>query len=75
MFEPVHATVLGEVGMRPASSPKQGGAMNQRNQTMGMSWGRFAAMIAVSTVIMFFLMYQLVLRHDGCDAGVHVVDV
>ena len=25
-----------------------------------MSWGRFAAMIAVSTFIMFFLMYQLV---------------
>lgn len=25
-----------------------------------MSWGRFGAMIAVSTVIMFFLMYQLV---------------
>src|SRR3546814_230553 len=27
---------------------------------MSMSWGRFAAMIATSTVIMFFLMYQLV---------------
>lgn len=25
-----------------------------------MSWGRFAAMVAVSTFIMFFLMYQLV---------------
>jgi hypothetical protein len=27
---------------------------------MKMSWGRFGAMIATSTVIMFFLMYQLV---------------
>lgn len=31
---------------------------------MGMSWGRFAAMIAVSVVIMFFLMYQLVYSPD-----------
>jgi hypothetical protein len=31
---------------------------------MGMSWGRFAAMIAVSTFIMFFLMYQLVYSLD-----------
>lgn len=30
----------------------------------GMGWGRFAAMIATSTVIMFFLMYQLVYRFD-----------
>src|SRR5690606_958691 len=27
---------------------------------MKMGWGRFAAMIATSSVIMFFLMYQLV---------------
>lgn len=33
--------------------------MNQRHE-MSMSWRRFAAMIAVSTVVMFFLMYQLV---------------
>ena len=32
----------------------------EREKQMGMSWGRFAAMIAVSTLIMFFLMYQLV---------------
>ena len=31
---------------------------------MKMSWGRFAAMIAASTVIMFFLMYQLVYSAD-----------
>lgn len=29
-------------------------------QAMRMSWGRFFAMIGTSTVIMFFLMYQLV---------------
>ena len=29
-------------------------------QPMNMGWGRFAAMIAASTTIMFFLMYQLV---------------
>lgn len=33
--------------------------MDQHRET-GMGWGRFAAMIATSTVIMFFLMYQLV---------------
>jgi peptidoglycan/LPS O-acetylase OafA/YrhL len=33
-------------------------------QMMKMSWGRFAAMIASSTVIMFFLMYQLVYSAD-----------
>lgn len=32
--------------------------------TMGMGWGRFAAMIATSTLIMFFLMYQLVYSWD-----------
>ena len=31
---------------------------------MSMGWGRFAAMIATSTVIMFFLMYQLVYSWD-----------
>lgn len=31
-----------------------------RHETMSMGWGRFAAMIATSTFIMFFLMYQLV---------------
>ena len=38
--------------------------MDQQKQMMGMSWGRFAAMIAISTVIMFFLMYQLVYSFD-----------
>jgi len=34
--------------------------MEQQNQSMNMGWGRFAGMIAASTVVMFFLMYQLV---------------
>jgi hypothetical protein len=33
-------------------------------QAMKMGWGRFAAMIATSTVVMFFLMYQLVYSAD-----------
>lgn len=31
-----------------------------RNEMTSMGWGRFALMIATSSVIMFFLMYQLV---------------
>lgn len=38
--------------------------MEQKQEMMSMSWGRFAAMIAVSTFIMFFLMYQLVYSLD-----------
>lgn len=39
--------------------------MQQHQQHMTkMGWGRFAAMIAASTVIMFFLMYQLVYSAD-----------
>ncbi|ODR88983.1 DUF305 domain-containing protein [Sinorhizobium alkalisoli] len=35
-----------------------------QHKMMSMGWGRFAAMIATSTVIMFFLMYQLVYSWD-----------
>jgi len=38
--------------------------MEHQAHKMTMSWGRFAAMIAVSTFIMFFLMYQLVYSLD-----------
>ena len=38
--------------------------MDQHKETMGMSWGRFAAMIVTSVVIMFGLMYQLVYSTD-----------
>lgn len=38
--------------------------MDQPRQTMGMSWSRFAAMIATSTFVMFPLMYQLIYTPD-----------
>jgi hypothetical protein len=38
--------------------------MEQQKQMMGMSWSRFAAMIAISTFIMFFLMHQLIYSLD-----------
>jgi Cu/Ag efflux pump CusA len=36
----------------------------RQHRMMHMSWGKFSAMIATSTVIMFFLMYQLVYSFD-----------
>lgn len=38
--------------------------MGHQGKMMSMSWGRFAAMIATSTFIMFFLMYQLIYSLD-----------
>ncbi|MEA5602960.1 DUF305 domain-containing protein [Nostoc sp. UHCC 0252] len=38
--------------------------MDQQKQMLEMGWGRFAAMIATSTFIMFFLMYQLIYSLD-----------
>ncbi len=38
--------------------------MNQQNEMMKGSWAKFAGMIATSTVIMFFLMYQLIYTLD-----------
>lgn len=38
--------------------------MDEKREMTGMGWGRFAAMIATSTFIMFFLMYQLVYSFD-----------
>ncbi|MGZ5445366.1 MAG: DUF305 domain-containing protein [Thermoanaerobaculia bacterium] len=38
--------------------------MDQQKEMMHMSWGRFAGMIAISTIIMFGLMYQLVYAAD-----------
>ena len=45
--------------------------MEQHNQKMGMSWGRFAGMIATSTAIMFFLMYQLIYTLDHATLSVN----
>lgn len=36
----------------------------KHEQMMAMSWGRFAGMIGTSTIVMFFLMYQLVYSTD-----------
>lgn len=38
--------------------------MDQNKQSKSMGWSRFALMIATSTFIMFFLMYQLVYTFD-----------
>lgn len=37
---------------------------DQPTRMMRMTWGRFAAMIAISTFVMFFLMYQLIYSLD-----------
>ena len=42
-----------------------------RNQGMHMGWGRFAAMIATSSFIMFFLMYQLVYSADHATFSIN----
>jgi hypothetical protein len=44
--------------------------MDQHEQ-MGMGWGRFAAMIGTSVVIMFFLMYQLIYTVDHATFSVN----
>jgi hypothetical protein len=38
--------------------------MDRQERGVGMGWGKFAAMIATSVVVMFFLMYQLVYSFD-----------
>lgn len=45
--------------------------MDQHEKGMGMSWGRFAAMIATSSVIMLVLMYQLVYSFDHATFSVN----
>ena len=46
-------------------------AMGGQGHMMKMGWGRFAAMIATSTVIMFFLMYQLVYEADHLELSLN----
>jgi hypothetical protein len=58
-----------ETEKRDQSAATSGPSRNERMQggshhSMRMGWGRFIAMIATSTVIMFFLMYQLVYEAD-----------
>ena len=39
-------------------------AHQEHGRMMKMGWGMFAAMVATSTIVMFFLMYQAVYRFD-----------
>ncbi len=43
----------------------------QKHQTTHMSWGKLGAMIATSTLIMFFLMYQLVYSFEHVTFSVN----
>jgi hypothetical protein len=45
--------------------------MRRQEKSMRMSWSRFVAMITSSTVIMFFLMYQLVYSFDHATFSVN----
>jgi hypothetical protein len=45
--------------------------MEQHEREMSMGWGRFAAMIATATFIMFFLMYQLIYSLDHATFSVN----
>jgi len=45
--------------------------MDEHERKMQMGWGRFAAMIATSTFIMFFLMYQLIYTIDHATFSVN----
>ena len=45
--------------------------MDQQKNPMRMGWGKFGAMIATSTFIMFFLMYQLVYEADHATFSVN----
>ena len=47
------------------------GDQRQGVHMMKMGWGRFAVMIATSTFIMFFLMYQLVYEADNLTFSVN----
>jgi len=50
--------------MRHAERGQEPSGMDHEKQKMGMSWGKFAATIATSTCVMFFLMYQLIYSLD-----------
>jgi hypothetical protein len=45
--------------------------MEQRDHGMRMSWAKFAGMIATSTFLMFFFMYQLVYSFDHATFSVN----
>jgi hypothetical protein len=43
----------------------------RHEQMMAMSWGRFAGMIGTSTIVMFFLMYQLIYSTDHATFSIN----
>jgi hypothetical protein len=45
--------------------------MEPNDNKMNASWGKFAAMIGVSVVVMFFLMYQLVYSLDHATFSIN----
>ena len=45
--------------------------MERKDGMMGMSWGKFAAMIATSVFVMFFLMYQLIYSLDHATFSIN----
>jgi uncharacterized membrane protein len=49
----------------------QGVTVEQQKQMMGASCGKFAAMIATSTIVMFFLMYQLIYSLDHATFSIN----
>jgi hypothetical protein len=50
--------------MRGVALHEEDAAMETPKHDMSMGWGRLALMIGLSTIIMFFLMYQLVYSFD-----------
>ena len=44
---------------------------HEHRMKMSMGWGRFAAMIGTSVVVMFFLMYQLIYSLDHAEFSVN----
>src|SRR5574338_350171 len=53
------------------ASSRSRGTMDQSKDRMSMTWSRFAAMIGMSTLIMFFLMYQLVYSLDDAMLSIN----
>lgn len=49
----------------------EGFNMEQHKEMMEGSWSRFAAMIAISAFVMFFLMYQLVYSFDHATFSIN----
>ena len=60
-----------ELNQHEATMDQNEHGTRQRTHTKQMSWMRFAAMIATSTFVMFFLMYQLIYTVDHATFSVN----